>query len=580
VTGGGVAVERDVEVPMRDGTSLRADVHRPRTGGDLPVLLHRTPYDKTFAQTNVYQHPAWYAAHGYVVVACDVRGRFASDGRFDPFRHEAADGFDSIEWAARLPGTTGRVGTYGFSYAGATQLLAATEAPPALACMAPAMTPDDFYDGWCYRGGAFQLAFVVSWCLEALAIPELLRRGEREAARRVAVELRRGAMTLIGDHPLQDHPLLRDAGVEWLFDWLEHDTRDPYWSDVGLLRRAGAIDVPCLHIGGWYDTFVEGTLRLHGALRERGRDPERQRLVVGPWLHVPWSRRVGIRDFGSEAANAIDELQLRWFDRWLKDAAPATAEDPVKYFVMGEDAWRSAATWPPPEVEARTFYLHSSGRALSDSGDGRLRPDAPQDDGRPDVFVYLPGLPVPSAGGRSCCSAGSSPMGPACQCEVEGRNDVLVYTTAPFAEPTLLAGPAHLALFAATDRVDTDWTAKLVHVDAEGKAINLCGGIVRARFRESLEHPEPLTPGEVVRYRIDVGTTAMLVRAGEALRLEVSSSEHPTYDANVNTGAASLTADVFDALPATQRVYHDVLRPSHLIVHVAAGQVRDAHQPA
>ncbi len=272
MTGGAVAVavERDVEVPMRDGTSLRADVHRPRTGGDLPVLLHRTPYDKTFAQTNVYQHPAWYASHGYVVVACDVRGRFASDGRFDPFRHEAADGYDSIEWAARLPGTTGRVGTYGFSYAGATQLLAATEAPPALACMAPAMTPEDFYDGWCYRGGAFQLAFVVSWCLEAMAIPELLRRGEREAARRVAVELRRGAMTLIGDHPLQDHPLLRDAGVEWLFDWLEHDTRDPYWSDVGLLGRAGAIDVPCLHIGGWYDTFVEGTLRLHGALRERG----------------------------------------------------------------------------------------------------------------------------------------------------------------------------------------------------------------------------------------------------------------------------------------------------------------------
>lgn len=567
----GVDVERDVEVPMRDGTLLRFDVYRPEADGEHPVLLHRTPYDKAFAQTNVFQHPEWYAARGYVVVVGDVRGRFASDGRFDPFRHEAVDGYDSITWAAGLPRTTGRVGTYGFSYAGATQLLAATEAPPALACMAPAMTPEDFYDGWCYRGGAFQMAFVVSWCLEALAGPELKRRGEREAARNVAVELRRGAMGLLGDYPLKDHPLLAGAGVEWLFEWLQHETRDAYWSDVGLPERLPAIDVPCLHIGGWYDTFVEGTLRLFGALGERAGGAERQRLVVGPWLHVPWSRRVGIWDFGVEAENAIDALQLRWFDRWLKGVTSPEPEAAVRYFVMGENAWRSAETWPPPEVEARPFYLHSTTSALSDSGDGELRPVAPREDARPDLFVYMPNLPVPSAGGRSCCSVGSSPMGPACQCEVESRNDVLVYTTAPFTEPTLLAGAAELVLFAATDRVDTDWTAKLVHVDADGHAVNLCGGIVRARFRESLEHPTLLTPGDVVRYRIDVGTTAMLVREGESLRLEVSSSEHPTYDANGNTGAATLTADALDAVPATQRVYHDVLRPSHLVVHVAAG---------
>jgi putative CocE/NonD family hydrolase len=564
---GGVRVQRDVEARMRDGVTLRADVYRPDRAGDLPVLLMRNPYDKAVAQALVYQHPAWYARQGYVVVVQDVRGRYASDGDFDPLRREAEDGEDTVVWASRLPGTTGRVGMYGFSYNGATQLLAATRRPAGLACLAPGFTGSDYYDGWTYRGGALHHAFIVSWVMQFLAVPDAVKQGKLEVAARLAAQAG-DFPALYASQPLDAFPPLAGTGVaDYFFTWLRHDTRDAYWREISLRERYDAIQVPCLHLGGWFDTFIEGTLENYAALRRRaGADRARaQRLVVGPWVHIPWGRLAGARNFGEHADSMLDELQVRWFHHWLKgEDTGLLDEPPVRLFVMGENRWREADDWPPPEARVEEWHLRSSGRANSLSGDGELSPAPPEGGEPPDLFVYLPGAPVPSLGGTSCCLPDTAPMGAFDQTAVEVRNDVLVYTSPPLERAVEVTGPVELVLHAATSAVDTDWVAKLVHVDGEGRAVNLCDGIVRARFRDSLEHPTLLEPDRVYEYRLRVGSTSNLFERGDRIRLEVSSSSFPLHDANPNTGERVGEATALRARPATQAVFHDPARPSRL----------------
>jgi uncharacterized protein len=566
---GGVVVGRDVPAPMRDGTVLRADVYRPEEPGEYPVLLQRTPYDKRVAQQITYQHPAWYARQGYVVVVQDSRGRYTSDGEFRPFLDEATDTADTIAWAAQLPGANGRVATYGFSYPGANQLLGAAEGPSQLACIAPGFTGSDFYEGWTYVGGAFSLAFIVSWVQPLLALPEALKKGDVEAAIALA-----GQATnfpgLYWTQPLQDFLLFKQARVApYFFEWLEHDTRDEYWQALSIRRRYDAIAVPALHYGGWYDSFVEGTLENYAALAERaGDDPARaQRLVIGPWLHIPWAPINGVRNFGEEALNRVDELQLEWFDYWLKGEGDVLAWPAVRLFVMGENRWRDYDSWPPSEARTEEWYLRSTGRATSLSGDGALSREAPGDE-PPDVFVYNPGWPVPSFGGRSCCLAEVAPMGPLEQSYVEIRNDVLVYSSPPLERDFEVTGTVELVLYAATDAADTDWTAKLCDVDEAGHAVNLCDGIVRARFRESLETPSPIEPDRVYEYRIRVGSTANLFKRGHRIRLEVSSSNFPMFDINPNTGQRVGEATLLGAKVATQVVFHAGRRPSRLLLPV------------
>lgn len=555
---------------MRDGTVLRADVYRPRAAGRYPALVLRTPYDKTSAQQVAYRHPAFYARHGYLVVAQDVRGRYASAGTFTPYRDEANDGADTIAWAAGLDGCTGKVGTYGFSYAGAAQLLAAVERPPALSCTVPAFTSSDFYEDWTYVGGVLNHAFVVSWVLQMLAIPDLLRAGKREAAARI-LDAQADFARLYRSRPLVDLPVLRETGAApYLFDWLAHDTLDDYWRAVSIRARHARITVPCLHIGGWYDTFVEGTLDNFTRLAARcggegGARP--QRLIVGPWAHAPWGRRVAGRDFGANAGGVVDEAQLAWFDHWLKDAPLDGA--PVRLFVMGANRWREADSWPVEGIRVQEWYLHADRGAQSVSGDGRLDRVPPGDE-PPDVYVAMPGRPVPSAGGRASSDPTVVPMGPADQSAVEGRTDVLVYTTAPFPRDVEVVGTVWLLLFGATDGVDCDWMAKLVDVDETGATVNLCDGALRARFRESLSRPRPLRPGEVYEYRLRVGSTASLFRRGHRLRLLVSSSNFPQYDVNPNTGERPAYVDPFRLRMATQAVFHDGNRPSRLLLPLTA----------
>jgi putative CocE/NonD family hydrolase len=566
---GDALVERDVPAAMRDGTVLRADVYRPKERGDYPVLLLRTPYDKTVAQQITYQHPAWYTRRGYVVVVQDPRGRFTSDGEFRPYRDEAEDTAETIAWAAALDGANGKVATYGFSYPGANQLLGAAERPEALACIAPGFTGSDFFDGWTYVGGAFSLAFIVSWVQPLLALPDALKKGDLQAS----IALAQQATNFPGlywTQPLGSFPLFADNGAApYFFDWLEHDTRDEYWQSISIRERRDRIAVPALHFGGWYDAFVEGTLENYAAMAElAGDDPARlQRLVVGPWLHIPWAQYAGVRNFGDDARNRIDELQLEWFDYWLKGRGDVTAWPPVRLFTMGENRWHDFDSWPPPNVRVEEWHLHSSGRATSVSGDGLLSREGPRDE-PPDVYVFNPGWPVSSFGGRSCCIAEVAPMGPLEQSFVEIRNDVLVYSTPVLEQDVEVTGTVELVLYAATDALDTDWTAKLVDVDEAGRAVNLCDGIVRARYRDSLEHPTAIEPNRVYEYRIRVGSTSNLFRRGHRIRLEISSSNFPMFDINPGNGQRSGEATLLQAKVATQAVFHDGGRPSRLLLPV------------
>ncbi len=554
---------------MRDGTVLRADVYSPANPGPFPVLLMRLPYDKDVGQTITYMHPLWYARRGYIVVVQDVRGRYASEGEWSPFVHEEHDGYDTVEWAARLPGSSGRVGMYGFSYPGVTQLFAAAAQPPSLAAIAPAMVDSDAFNGWTYRGGALALAFVTSWAVE-LARDTARRSGRHNLVDELQASL--GSIAGLYWHlPLDSFPALRGHDVApYFFEWIGHQTRDAYWVLRSLSHRFSGMRTPALHIGGWYDAFLDGTLRNYAGMRDAATTSEErqlQRLVVGPWFHLPWGRGVGGTNFGPEADNQVDELQLRWFDARLKGLPGDVDEPRVQLFVLGENRWRVASDWPPPEARPVPYYLHSGGRANALGGDGTLSCECPQDEPT-DLYVYDPSKPLPSIGGRACCAAPLAPMGQFDQAPVEMRNDVLVYTSAPLERDIEVTGPIRATIWAASSAPDTDFTVKLVDVHPDGRALNLADGVIRARYRLSLEDPSLIEPHRPYEYQIDAGATSNLFRRGHRIRLEVSSSNFPAIDRNPNSGQPLGVARNSDLQPALQTVFHDAARPSHVTLSV------------
>jgi uncharacterized protein len=565
-----ITVETDVPAQMQDGTVLYADIYRPSSGGPFPVILMRSPYDKRQAQCGSgYRHPAWYAQHGYMVVVQDVRGRYRSGGDFYPFANEANDGFDTVEWASSLPHANGRVGMYGFSYVGCTQVQAALKRPEGLRTICPGFTASQYYEHWAYNGGAFALAFNSSWAM-ALAEEGAIRRRDGELIRRL-IEGVSTAPSWYPYLPMNEHPLLASTDLgDFYFDWMAHPSYDDYWRRWSVDEDYSRIEVPALHIGGWYDIFIGGTVRNFTGLRHHaGSDAARagQKLLVGPWHHTYWSRVVGTLDFGPEAANRIDDMQLRWFDQFLRDQQTGVLDSPVSVFLMGANHWEDFSTWPPEGVVYRSYFLHSEGDAHTVSGNGRLDIEPPGSE-PPDVFGYNPLAPVPSFGGRSCCDPSITPMGPYPQVDVEMLGSVQVYTTRPLERDLTVIGPVTCTLFAATSATDTDFTAKLCDVSPGGLSINIANGIIRARFRESLSDPKPVTPGEVYEYTIELGPTAHVFRAGHSIRLQVSSCDFPHWDRNLNTGGTLGTEGPEAAVVATQVVLHDGAHASHLSLPV------------
>jgi putative CocE/NonD family hydrolase len=569
-----IRVERDVAVPMRDGVVLRVDIYRPDAAGKLPALLMRTPYSKAPPVSVVEGDPLRLAQGGYAVVEQDTRGRFASEGIFRPFLDDGRDGFDTVEWIAAQPWCSGKVGMFGSSYLGATQWLAAAEQPPHLTAINPQLTASDYHEGWIYQGGAFALGFALSWAL--ILAGDSLTRGEPSPA---GAESYRAAFDGFLDGcahlPLSGYPALRGP-APYYYEWLEHPADDEYWRRWSIEARHTLISVPALHIGGWHDIFLAGTLANYTGMKARAgsaRARAAQRLVVGPWAHcLPlYASMVGQVDYGLAATGGsldIDALLLRWHDRWTAGRDDGEDPDaPVRLFIMGANLWRDEQDWPLARAVETPFFFHGRGRANSRRGDGRLAPEPPGEE-PPDVYLSDPASPVPTRGGALCC-LDQIRGGAYDQRDIEDRQDVLVYTTEPLRKPVEATGPVRVVLYASSSAVDTDFTAKLVDVSPCGFARNLTDGILRARYREDRSVERFLTPGEPVELVIDLAATANLFGEGHAIRVEIASSNFPRFDRNPNTGRP-FGRDA-DRAVACQTVFHDARHPSHVVLPVVRG---------
>jgi len=555
-----VTVEHAVSAKMRDGVVLRADIYRPKAEGKFPVLLQRTPYDKR----GEADFGLKTAARGYVVIVQDVRGRFTSEGEWYTFKHESDDGYDTVEWAASLPYSNGKVGMFGGSYVGATQMLAAMAAPPHLAGIFPVVTASNYHDGWTYQGGAFEQWFNESWTA-GLAQDTLDRRVRRES----------NALLWVRKLPLAEFPLLSLGTTEdlapYFRDWLEHAAYDDYWKQISIEDHHPKVQVPAYHVAAWYDIFLGGSLRNYTGIKGNGGSEAArrgQKLLVMIGGHAGGGRKIGEVDFGPAANFDLDDIMLRWYDHILKGAENGVEkEKPVRLFVMGKNAWREEDDWPLARARATRFYLHSAGQANSLRGDGTLDSSLPAAGSeKADTFVYDPENPVPTVGGPLCCDAAHLPPGPREQRPVEAREDVLVYTTQEFKEDFEATGPVSVELYAGSSAVDTDFTAKLVDVWPNGFAQNLTEGIVRARYRNSQEKAEFLNPGQIYKFNLDLWATSNVFLKGHRLRLEISSSNFPRFDRNLNTGEDA--AHAARAVKATNTIYHDAEHPSAIILSV------------
>ena len=569
--------ETDVAVAMRDGVTLYADIYRPDTTDPVPVLLQRTPYNKALGSSRMGNlDPIRAASHGYAVVIQDTRGRFASEGEFYPFLNEADDGYDTVEWCASQPWSTGKVGMFGASYVGATQWLAAMAVPPSLAAIVPRITSSDYYEGWTYQGGALAWGFILSWTLGRLALANLgtisrdhvIPPGAREAMVQAVDDMGESFRHL----PLKDFPHLKGPLAPYFYDWMAHPSSDEYWRRWRIEDYWSQITVPAFTIGGWHDIFLKGTCRNYVGMSEHGATPEAragQRLLIGPWHHGAFTNVSGEFYFGLAAnggAIDIEGLHLRWFDHWLKGEDNGVNEEPpVRIFVMGTNVWRTEQEWPLARAQNRDYYFHSAGRANTLDGDGVLSEEAPGQES-PDVYLYDPRDPVPTQGGPLCCSQAFVPGGAYDQREIESRSDVVVYSTPPLDSDLEVTGPLSLTLYAISSAPDTDFTAKLVDVAPCGCARNLTDSIIRARYRMSTDAPQFIEPNQVYKYEIDLVATSNVFKKGHRIRVEVSSSNFPRFDRNPNTGKEPWEES--GQVPALQTICHTAMQPSHLTLPV------------
>ncbi len=543
-------VRTNVMVPMRDGVKLAAHVFVPKDTGPFPVLLMRSPYGKGDAAGG---HAAYYATRGYAVVNQDCRGKGQSEGAWVPFLNDRDDGLDTLKWILAQSWCNGKIGTLGGSYVGFTQWIMADQAGPALKAMFPVVPLGDPWSEACYQGGAFNLSLALGW-----GIAVSFKPGEKIPA-------------INWDQAHRELPLatcdekITGRKIPYLRDWLAHPAFDDYWAPGSLRKRWSGIEAPTFAVGGWYDIFSQSVLENISAIRRLAPTPEtrrRQHVMMGPWPHGI-SRQVGELDFGPQAAVDLRSIEARWFDYCLKDATNGAAEwPPFRIFVMGRNEWRDETDWPLARTRYNRFYFRSGGQANTLDGDGRLGRMAPGQEAA-DCYLYDPRDPVPTLGG---CNLAGCPAGPYDQRSAERRADVLVYTSGVLIENLEATGPVKVILHAATDAADTDWTAKLVDVHPDGRAINLCDGILRARSRVSSAVPALPKPDQVYEYEIDLGVTSNVFLPGHRIRVEISSSNFPRFDRNPNTGHAfGMDAEV---RTARQTVYHEAGRASCLVLPV------------
>jgi uncharacterized protein len=532
-----------VAVSMRDGVQLSTNIFRPDSVGAFPVLLLRTPYGKN---DKGRQGEYFFAQRGYVVVIQDVRGRYESEGIFDAFQNEANDGFDTQEWIGQQPWCNGNLGSFGSSYEGFTQWLPAQMGSRYLKTMFTSKTFSNFYRE-VYKGGAFRILRFCPWAYDMTrqmhTPPSFIRSIEDSLYRLIPLAAFDGAL---------------QWKIPFLKDWMSHPRFDGYWQRSAVQDYC-RINASIYHIGGWFDSFLQGTLdnfiKMSGdCIPDDVRS--RQRLVMGPWLHGTEGRSTGDVDFGADAAIETRKLELRWFDSQLKGIDNGVLKEPrVKIFVMGINRWRDENEWPLARTEYKRYYLHSNGNANTLSGDGRL--DTIPGAGEPtDTFIYDPSNPVLTAGN----------LQPVDQRHAEARNDVLVFSTPVLTKDLEVTGPLSVTLYASSTAVNTDFTAKLVDVYPDGRAIGIREGIIRTGFREPQSIQGEIEPGKVYAFNIDLWSTSNVFKKGHRLRVEISSSDFPMFDRNFNVEGVPAFSDRM--IKATQTIYHDKIYPSCITLPV------------
>ncbi|MGH9502005.1 MAG: CocE/NonD family hydrolase [Terriglobales bacterium] len=555
-------VEKDVAVPMRDGVTLRADVLRPRNSGAYPVLVYRTPYGKEPAleEYSTFRHAV---EHGYVVVVQDVRGRYASAGEFRPYQNEGRDGYDTIEWAARQPWSNGAVGTFGLSYPGAVQWLAAVENPPHLKAMVPAMTFSSAQNFF-YAGGLWDMSWI-EWIWDNIAPDVRMKRnlpGPKTPHEAEAAWPQAGPRMLY-TLPLDQLEELRGI-APYYYDWLAHPYDDPWWDWCDLRNKYGRVHAAVLNLSGWYDDNYgpEGaTTNFSGLLKARAGSSDLQtHLLIGPWVHGVASTaktKSGEREFGPAAAIDYDEVVLRWMDHYLRGSANGLSQEkPVRYFVMGEDQWREADAWPPAS-KATSYFLVSAGKSKSN---GILSADAPREKKAFSSFVSDPAKPVvnsyPTSGAHDYRS-------------LADRDDVLTFDSAPLEREIEVTGPIHAQIYLMCDCRDADLWVRLLDVSPDGTAFNLMSpglDVLRASYRDLKKGRQLLKPNHVYELHLDNLLTSNVFQKGHRIRVQVSATFFPNFSRNLQSG------DLENSSARMQKanivIYSDRGRPSRIILPI------------
>lgn len=547
-----------VSVAMRDGVLLATDLYRDDAVQQAPVVLIRTPYDRS-SQKGIAER--WVRA-GYVFVAQDCRGTRGSDGVLAPYNNEGQDGFDTIEWIIRQPWCNGRVGMVGGSYVGAVQWQAAVENPPGLTVIAPQATWSSFYRNL-YLGGAVRLSLIAGWLSSNLPRPEGVQPKEMQDA----------LMRL----PLSDVDEAIGWPIPWLDAYLTHPQPDGFWTRLDLTSRLPELQLPTLHVVGFYDFFSRESVDNFVIMQQQAKNPatrKQQRLVLGPWDHGTIGKsKVADVDFGAAAALDVTAIQFDWFDRYLQQDTETSARpfSPVQYFSMGDNAWREAETWPPGGFQPMSFFLHSDGKANTRHGDGKLAREAPTGIQPSDTFRADPSQPVPACPITATRPIQAAVWGPVDQSALEDRHDVLVYSTPPLEEPLTFAGNLEAKLFVSTDTPDADWVVKMVDVRPDGTAINLATGILRGRYRHSLLKPELMEPGQVYEITVDLGPCAATIAKGHRLRVDICGSLFPLFDRNPNTAEGIFGNQI---ATATEQVHHRPGALSRIVLPVSLPEAK------
>ena len=560
-----IQIERQVSVPMRDGTVLCADVYRPKVEGTFPVLIERVAYELS---RRCKANGEYFASRGYVFVGQNVRGKFHSGGVFsveDDGWGVNQDGYDTVEWAGVQPWSNGQVGMLDGSYSGFTQYMVAPTRPPHLKALYVREGMGDLYDVT-FRGGAFQLALGLGWNMQntlADLSHETAPSGldaDHERLEKAVAELDRWCRHL----PLKSCPPLEGLNALY-FDNLNHPGFDSYWWPTSLSLNCHEVDTPMVHLGGWFDMALKSTLTCFQSIRARGQSEHsrnNQRLIVGPWIHGPKGvseREVGELDFGPDAVFDLFAHRIQWYDYWLKGIETEVLEDaPVRVFVMGDNRWLNLETWPPENIMYQPIYFREgTGQSDASLNNGGLTFDLPRDAEEPDRFTYDPEDPVLSL-------IGYPEQGPTDHRPMEGR--VLTYTTDAFKEDLTVIGPLKAVLYALSSAPDTDWVVRLCDVWPDGRSLSVCDGILRARYRDGLDHQVLMVPEQVYQFEIDLIATAQVFKAGHRLRVQVTSSDFPRYDRNLNTGGSF--GEEARGQVAINTLFHDAKRASHILLPI------------